>query len=419
MRSGTTGLPKPAVVSWWKATGACRFAGNWMGLRTSDRYYTAMPLYHSSATLFCLLACLQCHATICLSPKFSSKDFFNEVRSSKATAIQYVGETCRYLLNTPPSPLDKQHNVRLAFGNGLRGDIWKQFRDRFGIRTIAEFYGATECPIATWNYNTGDYGVGAMGRNGSLLTLLLGAKIAIVDINIDTETIDRDPITGFCRRSPPSQPGELICRLDEKNINDLFQGYYNNEKASNSKILRDVFVKGDAYLRTGDVVNWQNRRLMMFNDRIGETYRFKSENVSTTEVSNTLNKLPFIADSCVYGVAVAGIDGNVGVAAIVLRDMNSEKAGTTYIQRNTIDDIYTHLNSSLPRFAVPSFIRVVDALEYTGNNKLVKGGLRKTGVDVDKLGAVEDGSLWWLRGDRYEKFGKREWDEVCGGRAKL
>jgi len=316
-------------------------------------------------------------------------------------------------MNTPTSSSDTDHNVRMAFGNGLRGDIWDKFRTRFNISTIGEFYGATEMPVALWNYNTGSRAVGAIGVNGALLNLVHGSTVAIVAIDIETESILRDPVTGFCTKLPRGTPGEMICKIDENDIGYAYQGYLNNEKASNSKLLRGVFVKNDAWLRTGDIIRWDADGLVFFQDRIGETYRFKSENVSTTEVSNTINILPFIADSCVYGIPIPKLDGNAGVAAVVLKNLET---GSGVGVEQAMTEIHAHLSKSLPKFAIPSFIRVVQALEYTGNNKIMKGGLRKAGVSSD---LVDDGTVWWLRGDKYEKFGNTDWDSLTMGRAKL
>ncbi|KAF3938863.1 hypothetical protein ABW19_dt0208123 [Dactylella cylindrospora] len=412
--SGTTGLPKPAIVSWWKNTGASKFVGLWLRINPpKDRYYTSMPLYHSSAAMFNLLACTQIGATSCLGEKFSNKTFWPDVRASGATIIQYVGETCRYLLTAPQTPDDKNHNVRKAFGNGLRGDVWKEFRDRFGIQTIGEFYGATEGTSATWNMNTGDYGVGAIGVHGALIHLMQGSKSAVVYIDYETEEIWRDPVTGFCKRVPNGERGEMLFKLDENNIGLGYQGYYGNEKASNSKIMRDVFKKGDAWFRTGDVMTVTDEGLIYFNDRIGDTYRWKSENVSTMEVSNAINSHPrkLVIDSAVFGVPLPNHDGNAGVAAVVLSpDVSEDQA--------TMDEIFHYLEKTLPRYAIPLFIRVINEVERTGNNKVMKGGLRKQGVDPEKT-VGQGGGVWWLKDGKYHRFTEDDWREIKAGRVKL
>ncbi|KAK6508700.1 hypothetical protein TWF506_010778 [Arthrobotrys conoides] len=412
--SGTTGLPKPAIVTWWKNTGASKFVALWLKLNPGkDRYYTAMPVYHSSAALFNIMACLQVGATSCIGEKFSNRTFWPEVRASKSTVIQYVGETCRYLLTAPASPDDRNHNVTKAFGNGLRGDVWKEFRERFGIQTIGEFYAATEGMSATWNMNTGDWGVGAVGVAGALVNLMQGNKTAIVDIDYETEEIWRDPVTGFCKKVPNGERGEMIFKLDENDIAASYRGYYKNEKASLSKLLRDVFKKGDVWFRTGDVLTVSNDGLIYFNDRIGDTYRWKSENVSTMEVSNALNSHPrkIVLDSAVFGVPLPNHDGNAGVACVVLHPEVKE-------DQATFDELLTFLQKTLPRYALPLFIRVIGEVERTGNNKVVKGGLRKQGVDPEKT-AGQAGGVWWLKDGKYQLFTDGDWSEIKAGRVKL
>ncbi|EPS42220.1 hypothetical protein H072_3957 [Dactylellina haptotyla CBS 200.50] len=411
--SGTTGLPKPAIVTWWKVTLASKFVGMWLRMKPGvDRYYTSMPMYHASAGMFNVMTCLQVGATSCLGEKFSTKAFWSDVRASDATMIQYVGETCRYLLAAPPSPDDKNHKVTKAFGNGLRGDIWKQFRERFGIQTIGEFYGATESVSATWNLNTGDWGVGSIGVQGTLLNLMTRGATAVVDLDYETEEIWRDPVTGFCKKVPNGERGELIFKLDEKNIGATYKGYYRNEKASNSKLMKDVFKKGDVWFRSGDVLTFTDDGLIYFNDRIGDTYRWKSENISTMEVSNAINSHPrqIVQDSVVFGVPLPKHDGNAGVAAVVLSpDVSEDQA--------TFDDLLKFLQGSLPKYAVPLFIRVIGEVERTGNNKIVKGGLRKQGVDPEKTSGP--GGVWWLKDGRYQRFTDGDWSGISAGRVKL
>ncbi|KAK6533780.1 hypothetical protein TWF694_002710 [Orbilia ellipsospora] len=411
--SGTTGLPKPAIVSWFKVTLASRFVATWLRMRPGvDRYYTSMPIYHASAGMFNIMTCLQIGATSCIGEKFSTKTFWSDVRESNSTMIQYVGETCRYLLSAPPSPDDKNHKVTTAFGNGLRGDVWKEFRERFGIRTIGEFYGATESVAGTWNLNTGDFGVGSVGIQGSLVKAITRANTAIVDIDYETEEIWRDPVTGFCKKVPTGERGEVIFKLDEKNIGATYKGYYRNEKASNSKLLRDVFKKGDAWFRSGDVLTFTQDGRILFNDRIGDTYRWKSENVSTMEVSNAINSHPnkLVEDSVVFGVPLPNHDGNAGVAAVVLSpNVHEDEA--------TFNDLLKFLQKTLPKYATPMFIRIIAEVERTGNNKIVKGGLRKQGVDPEKTKGT--GSVWWLKDGKYQKFTDSDWSGITAGRVKL
>jgi acyl-CoA synthetase (AMP-forming)/AMP-acid ligase II len=366
-----------------------------------------MPLYHSSASILGACNVLAAGATISLGKKFSTKTFWSDCISSKATIIQYVGETCRYLLAAPPSPLDKENSVRMAFGNGLRPDIWSRFKERFGIETIAEFYAATEGASSSWNYSRNDFAKGAIGRNGLLGWLLLRTAWAIVKLDWETEEPFRDPSTGFCVKVPTGSPGEMLYKLDENDIERGFQGYYGNQKSTNSKILRDVFVKGDAYFRTGDVISWDAEGRTYFNDRIGDTFRWKSENVSTNEVSEALGNHPHVHEANVYGVELPHHDGRAGCVAIVLAEKPSEEL---------LSDLAKHAHKTLPRFAVPLFLRLAKDMQITGTNKQQKHVLRAQGVEPAKTGEDE---VFWLKNGTYVPFTNRDWEELNGGRVKL
>lgn len=272
--SGTTGLPKPAVVSWAKAGLASRFCGRWLPLTQQDVMYTCMPLYHSSAAVLCFGSVLNTGATLSLGARFHRTKFWDDVRATKATVIQYVGETCRYLLSAPPSPLDKKHNVRIAFGNGLRPDVWPVFKQRFGIEQVNEFYAATEGPAALWNLSRNSFTEGAVGSTGLLARTLLGTKAVLLKLDFETNAPIRSSKTGFCERPATNEPGELVYELDRNDIGSQFQGYFGNKGATSSKILRDVFSKGDAFFSTGDVMRCDEEGRWFFCDRIGDTFRY-------------------------------------------------------------------------------------------------------------------------------------------------
>ncbi|KAL7620127.1 long-chain fatty acid transporter fat1 [Parahypoxylon ruwenzoriense] len=415
--SGTTGLPKAAIVSWSKLTLAGSFVGGWLATKPSDVFYTCMPLYHSSATLMGMAHCLEVGATFAVGKKFSTKTFWKETRQYKATIIQYVGETCRYLLATPPEidpntgeNMDKKHTVRLAFGNGLRPDIWENFRERFGIESIAEFYGATEGFLATWNYTRNDFASGAIGRFGFLYSLIVKYKTAIVAQDPDTETPIRDAKTGLCRQVKSGEVGELLFLLPADTEKD-FQGYYNNPEATRTKIIRDVLKKGDGYFRSGDLVSLDSEGRMYFHDRIGDTFRWKSENVATTEVGEAMSTHPAVHIANVYGVQLPNHDGRAGCAALVLSER--EEPNDVLLQ-----SLAEHACSNLPKYAVPIFLRVGKGLTaaVTGTNKHQKHELRTQGVNPALVG---DDELFWLKDGTYVKFGKRDWDGLNGGQVKL
>ena len=414
--SGTTGLPKPATVSWQKVMLLTGFMPSWFGLEKSDRYYTCMPLYHSSASLLGFGASMVNGSTLVLGHRFSTATFWNEVRQHDATAIQYVGETCRYLLAAKPQHdpvtgqnLDRVNNVTKAMGNGLRPDVWDRFKERFGIDTIGEFYGSTEGVSATWNLSSNKFSSGAIGRNGLLSSLIVKPQLVIVEVDWTTELPLRDPSNhNFCRQAKTGEPGELMFTVAPADVHSKFQGYFNNPSATESKILRDVLVKGDAYCRSGDVVRWDSEGRWWFCDRIGDTFRWKSENVSTAEVSAVLGMHPHIHEANVYGVEVPNHDGRAGCAAVLF--------DTEDVSQGLLDSVAAHARSSLPKYAVPPFLRIVRGHQTTGNNKQLKAVLRGEGLQPEKTGS--DG-VYCLKDGRYERFGKREWEELSQGRVRL
>ena len=370
-----------------------------------------MPLYHSSANLLGLCVVLNAGCTLVIGRKFSTRNFWKDVRSQRATVVQYVGETLRYLLSAPPQVdpttgenLDRKHNVRIAFGNGLRPDVWNRFKDRFGVETIAEFYGATEAPSASWNLSSNDFYRGAVGRNGPVLSLILGSQIAIVEVDWITEAPLRSGPENFCKRVPRGEPGELLQKVDPADIENKFQGYLNNKKATEGKLLRSVFTKGDAWFRTGDVVRWDKEGRWWFVDRIGDTFRWKSENVSTAEVSEALGSYPAIHEANVYGVEVPHHDGRAGCAAVIFE---------REVDQGLLDGVAAHASKSLPRYAVPLFIRVTKDMGRTGNNKQQKHLLRTQGVEPG-----ED-RVFWLQGGTYVEMGDKERQDLKAGRARL
>ncbi|KIW98876.1 uncharacterized protein Z519_00539 [Cladophialophora bantiana CBS 173.52] len=419
--SGTTGLPKAAIVPWDRTVVGSGLIARWIGLRpvtssNPDRYYTSMPLYHASAFQLGFHCCLVRACTLVLGHKFSVSSFWDEVISADATAIQYVGETLRYLLAVPPQPNDRtKHKVRLAFGNGLRPDVWDKFRARFGIETVAEFYGATESAGASFNLSRNTFSSGAIGQAGLLGNLLMKLRQTIVKVDWETESPYRNPKTGFCVPVLRGEPGELLFKVDPADIGAKYQGYFGNKKASDSKILRDVLKRGDAWFRSGDVIKLDKEGLTWFMDRIGDTFRWRSENVSTAEVAQVLGQHPAILESNVYGVAIPHHEGRAGCAAVLLKDVSTN---TTPIPESLLESLATYARNSLPRYAVPVFLRVVTQVMATGNNKQQKHVLRQEGVDPEK---VAEDRLFYLRpnSQTYEPFERKEWEIVKNGKIKL
>ena len=370
-----------------------------------------MPLYHSSAMLLAFHTCLCRGCTLVIGHRFSTKTFWSDVRSQKATIFQYVGETCRYLLAAPSQKdpltqenLDRKHNVRIAFGNGMRPDVWNRFKERFGIETIAEFYGATEAPAAIWNLSTNDFSTGAVGRGGTLSSYLYGRATAIVKIDWTTEQPLRSGPNNFCTRVHRGEPGELLMKVDPIEVEKKYQGYYNNSKATASKLMRDVLIKGDAYFRTGDVMRWDKEGRWWFMDRIGDTFRWKSENVSTAEVSEVLGNYHAVQEANVYGVEIPHHDGRAGCAAILF-DQD--------VDQHLMDGVANHVSAGLPKYATPIFLRVVKQMESTGNNKQQKHLLRAQGVEPG------NDRVFWLREGTYLEMGDKEREDLRAGRVKL
>jgi fatty-acyl-CoA synthase len=358
--SGTTGLPKAARFSHSRFMGGGSYAllG---GFGRGDVLYCALPLYHTVGGVMCVNAVLRAGATLALARRFSASRFWQEAAESGATAFQYVGELCRYLLSQPNGPHDRTHRVRLAVGNGLRADVWAAFQERFRVARIVEFYGATEANVSMVNL---------AGRVGSVGRPAPGLQVALVRYDAEREAPLRGP-DGRCIPCAEGEPGELLGRISEgRTAAGRFEGYTSRE-ASEKKILRDVFEPGDAWFRSGDLLRRDAAGFYFFVDRIGDTFRWKGENVSTEEVSRALDSHPAVAQSVVYGVEVPGAEGRAGMAALVLQPGERFDGAA----------LFAHVERALPPFARPAFVRLSAAFETTGTLKLKKGALRESGFD--------------------------------------
>lgn len=409
--SGTTGLPKPAIISWKKPFMAGAFFGTIMNIDKNANIMTAMPLYHSTAAMLGVCPVLSAGGCVSICQKFSASTFWTQAKLMKTTHVQYVGEVCRYLLNAQFHPDQKNHKVKIAYGNGLRRDIWKEFKSRFNIAGVGEFYASTESPIATTNLQFGDFGVGACRKYGSLINTFLSAAQAVVKMNPDDESeIWRDPSTGFCVKSDTNDPGEMLMRIvNPKNIEGSFQGYYGNLKASTSKIITNVFKKGDAWFRSGDLLKMDEDGLLYFVDRLGDTFRWKSENVSATEVENELMGSGAIKQSVVVGVQVPNHEGRAGFAVVDPKD------GLTH--QEVLDKIYQHVRGSLPKYAIPQFIKIGSQyIQVSHNHKVPKNQFKN-----QKLPKGDDGKemIYWLNKTKYEELSENSWAQIMSGASKL
>ena len=413
--SGTTGLPKAGIVTWYKYRALSLFVSHYCGITKNDRIYTPMPLYHSTANMVGFGPAITAGSAFIIGHKFSTSKFWHEVRANNATVIQYVGETCRYLQSAPPTlsetgeDLDRQNNVRLAYGNGLRPDVWEPFKARFGIEAVAEFYASTEGVSMMWNHSANTFASGAIGHHGPIIEALNRGSEAIVKVDFETDMPFRNPNTNFCERVTPGATGELLYKLPPK-TEEKFQGYLGNPEATQKKVLRDVFAKGDAWFRTGDVMRRDAEGRTYFSDRIGDTFRWKSENVSTAEVSQVLGLHPSIAEANVYGVSIPHHEGRAGCAALVFKDHEMKPSA------DRLREIAEQASKNLPRYAIPLFLRVAREMQATGNNKQMKHVLKEEGVEPGRVG--EDGIFWFRKGT-YVPFGEKEWKELQGGALKL
>lgn len=397
-----------------------------------------MPLYHSTAAILGYSACLVSATTIVVGRRFSARKFWQEIRDGEATIAQYVGETLRYLLANPPEidpatgeNLDSKHKIRLLYGNGLRPDVWNRVKERFGIGTIAELYASTEGTSGSWNLSANNFSAGAVGRNGAFSKLLLGHSIAFVEVDHTTQAPWRDPDTGFCKKAATGEPGELLYALTPDDIKNEFQGYFNNDKATENKVIRNVLSQGDAYFRTGDIIRWDGEGRWYFSDRIGDTFRWQSENVSTSEVAEVLGSHPAVHEVNVYGVAVPHHDGRAGCASIVLKDQielleqsfrSTDTSPIPIIEPSPseLQSFASHAFANLPKYAVPLFLRVTRELQATGNNKQQKHELRSEGVDFEILEKKNvDDRIYWLRDGVYLPFKKDDWLKLKSGGVKL
>jgi fatty-acyl-CoA synthase len=363
--SGTTGMPKAAKITHMRAQLYMRAFAGATAADGEDKVYIALPLYHSTGGLCGVGAALLNGATLVLRRKFSATHFWDDVADNDCTIFVYIGELCRYLVNQPPHPKERAHRLRLAFGNGLRPDVWSEFQERFNVPDILEFYGSTEGNVSMFNF---DGQPGAIGRVPPYLRNNFAVRL--VKFDIDAEAPVRGP-DGLCSLAETGEIGEAIGLIK----NDARHNYtgYADKAASERKILRDVFEPGDAWFRTGDLMRQDEAGYFYFVDRIGDTFRWKGENVSTTEVAEVIGRYPGVDEVNVYGVKVDGVDGRAGMAAI------------TPGEGFKLDGLRDYLARELPAYAHPIFLRLQPAIETTGTFKYRKVDLVREGFDPAKI----------------------------------
>jgi fatty-acyl-CoA synthase len=361
--SGTTGLPKAAKISHYRLMMWTHWFAGMMETQPGDRMYNCLPMYHSIGGAVATGAVLVNGGSVVIREKFSASRFWDDIVRFDCTLFQYIGELCRYLLLAPPHPLETAHRLRLCCGNGLRGDIWEAFKERFAIPQILEFYAATEANVSLFNVEGRP---GAIGRTPPFIAHR--SALALVKFDVERDMPMRDE-NGFCVRCAVNEAGEAIGRISS-DAGARFDGYTDGV-ATEKKVLRDVFERGDAWFRTGDLMRRDEANFYYFVDRIGDTFRWKGENVATSEVAAAITAFPGIADANVYGVAIPGADGRAGMAEIVCRSP---------IDLSAFRD---HLARHLPRYAHPVLLHLRDEIDLTPTFKPLKRGTGLAGWDQD------------------------------------
>ena len=385
--SGTTGLPKAAPGShnkFLKAYGG--FGLMSLAMKPEDVFYCTLPLYHGTGLVVCWGSVLAGGSALALRRKFSASAFWDDVRRYDATVFGYIGELCRYLLNQPPSEQDRNHGLTKMLGNGLRPSIWKEFKERFGIETISELYASSEGNIGFSNFFNLDNTVG-----------MSTASYKLVKFHDGT----RDPVRndkGTMQEVAKGDPGLLVGEITKK---WSFEGYTQKE-ATEKSILRDAFKKGDAWFNTGDVLREIGCRHLQFVDRMGDTYRWKGENVSTNEVENILDGSGMVEEAIVYGVEIPKTNGKAGMVTLVPNSSTFD-----------IDKLLGFLRDNLPAYAVPVFVRVTQAIEKTGTFKYRKVDIQKAGYSLER--PHEEVFAWLSKTNGYVRLTPELVSEIDSG----
>lgn len=359
--SGTTGLPKAVIFTNSRWTLAYGTYGHVLNLNKDDVMYCTLPLYHATGIVVCWCGVIAGSSTFAIRRKFSTSSFWKDVKKFDASAIGYVGELCRYLMDAPPSELEKGHRVTKMIGNGMRPNIWDKFKSRFGIKEVLELYASSEGNVGFSNVFNFDNTVG-----------FSPTPYAIIEFDKDKNEPVRDA-KGRCKRVKKGETGLLIGKITRRSP---FDGYTDPEK-NKAVIMHDVFSKGDSYFNTGDLVRNIGFRHAQFVDRLGDTFRWKGENVSTTEVENMLTEYDKIIEAVVYGVEIPNTNGRAGMAAITLQP------GST-LDEQDLKNMVSTFKRCLPAYAVPVFLRIQEQVETTGTFKYQKNKLKDQAFDPNK-----------------------------------
>ncbi len=395
--SGTTGLPKAAKITHMRVRMTARASKFLADINPSDRVYNVLPLYHMTGGCMGLAGPLTYGATLILRRKLSVSGFWDDVTDHEANKFVYIGELCRYLINAAPHPKERAHKLEMGYGNGLRGEVWRPFVERFDVGSMREFYGSTEGNVSFFNF---DGTIGAIGQ----LPEWAGRKMGMAIVKFDV--VEEQPVRGadgFCQRAGIDEAGEVLGRIGTSSREDF--GGYHDKKATEAKILTDVFEKGDRWFRTGDLIRRDAQDYIYFIDRIGDTFRWKGENVATNEVSDAISTYPGVELANVYGVEVPHAEGRAGMVAMTVSDQFD------------MSGLSAHLAKHLPSYAVPMFVRIQPEAETTGTFKFRKVDLVKEGFDLD---AVND-PLWFLEpgADGFVEFASAHAQRLANGDYRL
>ncbi|HEV2363888.1 MAG TPA: long-chain-acyl-CoA synthetase [Caulobacteraceae bacterium] len=394
--SGTTGLPKAARINHMRAQLYMRgFAGS-TGARASDRIYVTLPLYHATGGLCATGAALLNGGCVLLRREFSAGHFWSEIAAERATMFVYVGELCRYLANQPSAPDEARHGLRLAFGNGLSAAVWETLERRFAVPRVLEFYGSTEGNVYLFNF---DGGLGACGRLPPWLEGFF--NVALVRFDLAAGAPARDG-KGRCIRAGVGEAGECLGRI-AAGARTAYSGYV-DRAASEAKVLEGVFKTGDRWFATGDLMRRDRAGYLYFVDRVGDTFRWKGQNVSTGEVEGALMEEPNVAEAVVYGVKVGELEGRAGMAAMVVGPDFDPKA------------FAEHIDAKLPPYARPVFLRLEPRIDATGTFKPRKTNLAGEGFDPAIVGG-----LLYVRdpGYGFERVTPERYRAIVAGETRL
>ena len=373
--SGSTGLPKAARLSHYRLLEWSLWFSAIMSVSADDRLYDCLPMYHSTGGVAAVGGVLLGGGSVVIRDRFSATHFWEDVREQDCTIFLYIGELCRYLLQAAPLGETQAHHLRLCCGNGLRRDVWQPFQERFDIPQILEFYASTEGNVSLYNVE---------GRPGSIgrLPPLLAHRSPVLLVRTDLETGEIPRLNdGLCERCGPSQTGEALGRVDSTSeASPLHFGGYLDARATAAKLIHDVLTPGDTWFRTGDLMRQDEAGFFYFIDRVGDTFRWKGENVSAAEVADIICRCPGVTNAVVYGVLVEGNEGRAGMAAITISKTFEP------------DVLYSHVTCNLAAYARPLYVRICKSLDVTTTFKVTKSRLSAEGCDP----AVMSDPLWHL-----------------------